>query len=119
LPLIHAALALPPPEFSHNPKIYTDDNDFLVAIVWGKPDGTAIAQAPKKPESQSNAPTVVEAAPVAIPLSGGARRNVESERHSAIAPGYLLSRRIEESFYHRDDERDQKSTKSPSVRLRA
>jgi hypothetical protein len=95
-----------------------DIGDHIYSAIWGKPDGTAVAQTPK-PTSQSSAPTVVEATPVAIPLSGGAKRNVERERHSAIAPGYLLSRRIEKSFYRRDDERDQKSAKSPSVRLRA
>lgn len=95
-----------------------DIGDHIYSAIWGKPDGTAVAQAPK-PAPQSSAPTALETTPVAIPLSGGAKRNVERERHSAIAPGYLLSRRFEKSFYRRDDERDQKSAKSPTVRLRA
>lgn len=95
-----------------------DIGDHIYSAIWGKPDGTAVAQAPK-PAPQSSAPTVVEASPVPIPLSDREKKSLESERHSAIAPGYLLSRRIEKSFYRRDDERDHKSAKSPSVRLRA
>ena len=96
-----------------------DIGDHIYAAIWGKPDANAVAQAPKKPEPQSNAPAVTEATPVATPLSGGAKRSLESERHSALAPGHPLSSRIEKSFYHRDGEGDDSSANSPTVRLRA
>jgi hypothetical protein len=99
-----------------------DIGDHIYSAIWGKPDGTAVAQAPK-PEPQPSAPAVAEAAPVVIPISGGEKKSLESERHSAIMPGNLLSRRIEKSFYRRDDERDDKrnltGAKALTVRLRA
>ena len=95
-----------------------DIGDHIYSAIWGKPDGTAVAQAPK-PMPRSSAPAVAEATPVPIPLSDGEKKSLESERHSAIAPSYLLSRRIEKSFYRRFDARDDKSAMLPTVRLHA
>jgi len=99
-----------------------DIGDHIYSAIWGKADGTAVAQAPK-PEPQPSAPAVAEATPVAFPLSGGDKRSGEGERHSALAPDYLISSRIEKSFYRRADERDDKcnqmGAKPSTVRLRA
>lgn len=99
-----------------------DIGDHIYSAIWGKPDGNAVARAPK-PESQAGAPAVAEATPAAIPLNGGDKKSSESERHSALAPGSLISSQIEKSLYRRDDERDgkrnQMGAKPPAVRVRA
>lgn len=99
-----------------------DIGDHIYSAIWGKADGNAVAQAPK-PAHRSSAPDVMEATPVPIPVSGGDKRSLESERHSALAPSILVPSRIEKSFYRRDDERDdernQMGAKPPTVRLRA
>jgi hypothetical protein len=95
-----------------------DIGDHIYSVIWGKAEGAAVAKAP-----QPATPGAADAKRETVPVSGGAGKSAVVEPVSGLAPDVLLSRRIENSFYRRDGEGDDKrnhpGAQFPTVHLRA